>query len=89
MARPDYQGALGFELVTVAQPNGVEVHLIREAGADDREATLTERVLWGQMVALLEALQGVLAGAVHYQLRKDEQCVLDARAAIKATGGAA
>jgi len=56
MKRPDYQSTLGFELVTLDQPNAVQVHLIREDGADDREATLTEQVLWTSLVEALEAL---------------------------------
>lgn len=56
MARPDYQGALGFELVTVALEDQAAIHLIREDGADDREATLTERVLWSSLVETLAAL---------------------------------
>lgn len=56
MSRPDYQGALGFELVTVALEDQAAIHLIREDGADDREATLTERVLWSSLVETLAAL---------------------------------
>ena len=56
MSRPDYQSTIGFELVLVAQPNACPVHLIREDGADDREATITERVLWGALVEALDAL---------------------------------
>lgn len=61
MIRANYQSSLGFELVTVefaplALPNVVQVHVIREDGADDREATLTERVLWTSLVAALDAL---------------------------------
>lgn len=56
MARPDYQGALGFELVTVALEDQAAIHLIREDGADDRDATLTERVLWSSLVEALAAL---------------------------------
>ena len=56
MARPDYQGALGFELVTVALEDQAAIHLIREDGADDREATLTELVLWRSLTEALAAL---------------------------------
>ena len=56
MIRSDYQAALGFELVALDQPGAVQVHVIREDGADDREATLTERVLWTSLVAALDAL---------------------------------
>jgi hypothetical protein len=56
MARPDYQGALGFELVTIELEDQAALHLIREDGADDREATLTERVLWSSLVETLAAL---------------------------------
>jgi len=56
MASPDYQGTLGFELVTLDQPNEVQVHVIRETGADDREATLTELVLWRSLTEALAAL---------------------------------
>ena len=57
MKRPDYQSALGFELVTLDQPNSVvQVNVIREDGADDREASITERVLWTSLVEALEAL---------------------------------
>jgi len=56
MARPDYQGALGFELVTSERDDQAALHLIREDGADDREATLTERVLWSSLVETLAAL---------------------------------
>lgn len=56
MARPDYQGTLGFELVTVALEDQAALHLIREDGADDRDATLTERVLWSSLVEALAAL---------------------------------
>ena len=57
MSRPDYQGTLGFELVTVELEDQMALHLIREDGADDREATLTERVLWSSLVETLAALQ--------------------------------
>ena len=56
MARPDYQSTLGFELVTVALEDQAAIHLIREDGADDRDATLTERVLWSSLVEALAAL---------------------------------
>lgn len=56
MARPDYQSTLGFELVTVALEDQAAIHLIREDGADDREATLAERVLWSSLVEALAAL---------------------------------
>ena len=56
MARPDYQGTLGFELVTVALEDQAAIHLIREDGADDRCATVTERVLWSSLVETLAAL---------------------------------
>lgn len=56
MARPDYQGTLGFELVTVELEDQMALHLIREDGADDRDATLTERVLWSSLVETLAAL---------------------------------
>ncbi len=56
MKRPDYQSTLGFELVALDQQNAVQVHVIREDGADDREASLTERVLWTSLVEALEAL---------------------------------
>lgn len=56
MSGPDYQGALGFELVTVELGDQMALHLIREDGADDREATLTERVLWSSLVEALAAL---------------------------------
>lgn len=81
-AKPDYQSALGFELVTVIQPNGVKVYLIREAGAEDREATLTERVLWAQMTGLLDALQEVLKHEKWHAAVADEVTPA-ARAAIK------
>lgn len=60
MSARDFQASLGFELVTEFQPNGSEVHLIRE-GASEREATLTERVLWGQLLSTLEALRDARA----------------------------
>ena len=56
MARPDYQGTLGFELVTLRGFGQMPVHLIRETDADDREATLTEQVLWKSLVETLAAL---------------------------------
>jgi len=56
MARPDYQGALGFELVTIELEDQAALHLIREDGADDREATLTELVLWRSLTEALAAL---------------------------------
>jgi hypothetical protein len=56
MARLDYQGTLGFELVTVELEDQMALHLIREDGADDRDATLTERVLWSSLVETLAAL---------------------------------
>ena len=56
MKRPDYQSTLGFELVTLDQQSAVQVHVIREDGADDREASLTELVLWTSLVEALEAL---------------------------------
>ena len=56
MSRPDYQGTLGFELVTVDLEDQMALHLIREDGADDRDATLTERVLWSSLVETLAAL---------------------------------
>lgn len=100
--KPDYQSALGFELVV---EDGVS--LIRETGADDREATLEERVLWNTMVELLEALQMWMAihdtpagfagkfgreldAAIAAQQVKVSAAANSARAAIaKATGGAA
>ena len=60
-----------------------------EDDADNSPALVANAHLIASAPDLLDALQSVLAGAVHYQLRKDEQCVIDARAAIaKATGGA-
>lgn len=56
MARPDYQGALGFELVKLTTTSGDEVHMLRETGAEDRVATLEERVLWDALVETLAAL---------------------------------
>ena len=56
MARPDYQSTLGFELVTVTDADGFEDHLIRKDGADDRCATVTERVLRSSLVEALAAL---------------------------------
>ena len=56
MARLDYQGTLGFELVTVELEDQMALHLIREDGADDRDATLTERVLWSSLVEAMAAL---------------------------------
>ena len=56
MSRPDYQGTLGFELVTVTDSGGFDDHLIREDGADDRAATVTEQVLWESLVETLAAL---------------------------------
>lgn len=70
MSGIDWQELLGFELVVATEPNGAEVHLIRETGADDREASLEERVLWSHIVRLTHsvrdgfaasALQGLLA----------------------------
>lgn len=96
-AKPDYQSALGFELVVHTQPNGGKVHLVREVhdgAALEREATLAERVLWDAMTGLLEALA--------YALKDMEQVRADcadsrlaisigmARSAIaKTTGGSA
>jgi hypothetical protein len=57
MKRPDYQGTLGFELVTLRVFGQMPVHLIREDGADPREATLTEQVLWESLTKALAALQ--------------------------------
>jgi len=56
MARPDYRGTLGFELVTVQLEDQSALHLIREDGSDDRDATITERVLWTSLVEALAAL---------------------------------
>ena len=62
MKKPDYQSALGFELVTLAwEPNAVQTHVIREDGADDREASLTELVLWRSLGEALEALDAAEA----------------------------
>jgi len=59
MSRPDYQGTLGFELVTVELEDQMALHLIREDGADDRDATITERVLWSSLVEALNTLQSI------------------------------
>lgn len=56
MKLPDYQSALGFELVTVALEEQMALHLIREDGADDRDASITERVLWDALTTALAAL---------------------------------
>lgn len=58
--RPDYQSTLGFELVTLNPKEDADVFypvcVVREDGADDREATLTERVLWDSLLEALAAL---------------------------------
>jgi hypothetical protein len=56
MAAPDYQGALGFDLVELGDKDSVLVRLVRETGADDREASITEWVLWSSLVEALAAL---------------------------------
>lgn len=91
MSGPDYQSALGFELVTVTEPNGAEVHMIREAGTQDRVATLEERVLWDTLTELVNSLYSV--ASYSYSPDVDPAHALEyiqviARAAIaKATGG--
>jgi len=56
MASPDYQGALGFELVTLRGFGQMPVTVIREDGRDDRDTTLEEQVLWKSLTEALAAL---------------------------------
>jgi hypothetical protein len=57
---PDYQSTIGFELVELmpecAPEHFYPVCVVREDGADDREASITERVLWDSLVEALTAL---------------------------------
>lgn len=46
----DWKSELGFEIVKHEPELGMPIYLVREDGADDREATITERVLWGALV---------------------------------------
>jgi hypothetical protein len=55
----DYQGSLGFELVELGDEDNVPVRVVRETGADDREASITEWVLWSSLVEALNTLQSI------------------------------
>ena len=60
MKKPDYQSTIGFELVELPPKDNADYFLldcvVREDGADDRDATITERVLWKSLVEALGAL---------------------------------
>jgi hypothetical protein len=83
MNRPDYQGALGFELVTVELEDQMALHLIREDGADDRDATITERVLWSSLVETLGALSKLTNEAWPYLTAAQRE---EASAALRSNG---
>jgi hypothetical protein len=97
MKHPDYQGTLGFELVTVELEDQMALHLIREGGAEDREATMAERVLWSSLVEALAALNDA-ESILRYAPDISTNCMgtkpatttsaalLKARAALKSNG---
>ena len=87
MKKPDYQGTLGFELVELP-PKDEADHFypdrgVREDGADDRDAFITERVLWDSMVETLAALSQLTNEAWPHLTAKQRE---DATAALKACG---
>ena len=92
--RPDYQSTLGFELVEL-EPKDDADHfypdcVVREDGADDREATRTERVLWDSLIEALEALSKLTTEAWPYLTAKQrEEAQADRLGGVPRGGGTA
>lgn len=79
-------GGANTDPTTVAEHPTAGIAMCGMARRDPAECEANARLV-AAAPCLLQALRDVLSGAVHYQLHEDEQCVLDARAAIlRATG---
>ncbi len=80
----DWRADLGFEVVKHEPEGQMAVYLVREDGADDREATITERVLWDALQEKsasgepADLIAGALYDLMGYLTTRDETIRLGA-----------